>query len=200
MHKTIWYKIHWFFGVIFGLTLLIVGFSGAVLSYEKEILRFLNPNTYNIPIAQDKQILKVQEILQKYQSQNPDTKINSISFSNDKSSSVVLNIASKDPNQKKGQNIYLNPYTVEILPELTGKDFFSFFLRLHRWLAFEGDSREIGKNIVALTTIACIILTIGGLIVYWPRVKNHFFKSFTFSFKHKKRAFYQLCIVLLVCG
>src|SRR5574344_1242043 len=189
MHKTIWYKIHWFFGVIFGLTLLIVGFSGAVLSYEKEILRFLNPNTYNIPIAQDKQILKVQEILQKYQSQNPDTKINSISFSNDKSSSVVLNIASKDPNQKKGQNIYLNPYTVEILPELTGKDFFSFFLRLHRWLAFEGDSREIGKNIVALTTIACIILTIGGLIVYWPRVKNHFFKSFTFSFKHKKRAF-----------
>jgi sulfite reductase (NADPH) flavoprotein alpha-component len=123
MHKTIWYKIHWFFGVIFGLTLLIVGFSGAVLSYEKEILRFLNPNTYNIPIAQDKQILKVQEILQKYQSQNPDTKINSISFSNDKSSSVVLNIASKDPNQKKGQNIYLNPYTVEILPELTGKVF-----------------------------------------------------------------------------
>ena len=42
---------------------------------------------------------------------------------------------------------------------------------------------------MAISTIACIILTIGGVIVYWPRVKNNFLRSFTFSFKHKKRAF-----------
>ena len=189
MHKTFWFQLHWFVGIVFGLTLFIIGVSGAILSYEKEILQTINKDTYFVNIPQDKQILSTKEILEKYQTENPDSKINSISFSSDKSSSVVLNIASKDPKQRKGESIYLNPYTAEVLPKIEYREFFSFIRSLHRWLAFEGDARTIGKNIVAISTIACIILTIGGVIVYWPRVKNNFLRSFTFSFKHKKRAF-----------
>lgn len=189
MHKTIWFKIHWFFGFVFGILLLLIGVSGAVLSYEKEILQAINKDTYFVNIPQDKQILSTKEILEKYQTENPDSKINSISFSSDKSSSVVLNIASKDPNNRRGESIYINPYTAEVLPQIEGKDFFMFFFKLHRWLTFEGDTQWIGKNAVALATIACIILTIGGVIVYWSRVKNNFLRSFTFSFKSKNRAF-----------
>lgn len=189
MYKTIWFKIHWFFGFVFGILLLLIGVSGAVLSYEKEILQAINKDTYFVNIPQDKQILSTKEILEKYQTENPDSKINSISFSSDKSSSVVLNIASKDPNNRRGESIYLNPYTAEVLPQIEGKDFFMFFFKLHRWLTFEGDTQWIGKNAVALATIACIILTIGGVIVYWSRVKNNFLRSFTFSFKSKNRAF-----------
>ena len=189
MHKTFWFQLHWFVGIVFGLTLFIIGVSGAILSYEKEILQAINKDTYFVSIPQDKQILSTKEILEKYQTENPDSKINSISFSSDKSSSVVLNIASKDPNNRRGESIYLNPYTAEVLPQIEGKDFFMFFFKLHRWLTFEGDTQWIGKNAVALATIACIILTIGGVIVYWSRVKNNFLKSFTFSFKSKNRAF-----------
>ncbi|WPD02511.1 PepSY-associated TM helix domain-containing protein [Arcobacter cryaerophilus gv. pseudocryaerophilus] len=189
MHKTIWFKIHWFFGFVFGILLLLIGVSGAVLSYEKEILQAINKDTYFVNIPQDKQILSTKEILEKYQTENPDSKINSISFSSDKSSSVVLNIASKDPNNRRGESIYINPYTAEVLPQIEGKDFFMFFFKLHRWLTFEGDTQWIGKNAVALATIACIILTIGGVIVYWSRIKSNFLKSFTFSFKSKNRAF-----------
>ncbi len=189
MHKTFWFQLHWFVGIVFGLTLFIIGVSGAILSYEKEILQAINKDTYFVNIPQDKQILSTKEILEKYKTKNPDSKINSISFSSDKSSSVVLNIASKDPNNRRGASIYLNPYTAEVLPQIEGKDFFMFFFKLHRWLTFEGDTQWIGKNAVALATIACIILTIGGVIVYWPRVKNNFLRSFTFSFKSKNRAF-----------
>ncbi|MBK6548722.1 MAG: PepSY domain-containing protein [Arcobacter sp.] len=80
MHKTIWFKIHWFFGFVFGILLLLIGVSGAVLSYEKEILQAINKDTYFINIPQDKQILSTKEILEKYQTENPDSKINSISF------------------------------------------------------------------------------------------------------------------------
>ncbi|PRM97152.1 PepSY-associated TM helix domain-containing protein [Aliarcobacter cryaerophilus] len=189
MHKTFWFQLHWFLGFIFGALLLIIGLSGAVLSYEKEILQAINKDTYFVEVSQDKQILSTQEILEKYQAQNPDSKINSISFSSDKSSSVVLNIASKDSNNKRGESIYLNPYTAEVLPQIVGKDFFMFFFRLHRWLTLSGDTQWIGKNAVAVATIACIILTIGGVIVYWSRIKSNFLRSFTFSFKHKNRAF-----------
>src|SRR5574344_736297 len=180
MHKTIWFKIHLFFGFIFGILLLLIGVSGAVLAYEKEILQAINKDTYFVNIPQDKQILSTKEILEKYQTKNPDSKINSIYFSSDKSSSVVLNIAAKDPNNRRGESIYLNPYTAEVLPQIEGKDFFMFFFKLHRWLTFEGDTQWIGKNAVALATIACIIL----IIVVTLKIEN----------------FYQQCTVLLVCG
>ena len=38
MHKTFWFQLHWFVGIVFGLTLFIIGVSGAILSYEKETL------------------------------------------------------------------------------------------------------------------------------------------------------------------
>jgi len=128
MHKTIWFKIHWFFGFVFGILLLLIGVSGAILSYEKEILQAINKDTYFVNIPQDKQILSTKEILEKYQTENPDSKINSISFSSDKSSSVVLNIASKDPNNRRGESIYLNPYTLRFYLKLKEKIFLCFSL------------------------------------------------------------------------
>lgn len=67
MHKTFWFQLHWFFGFVFGILLLLIGVSGAVLSYEKEILQAINKDTYFVNIPQDKQILSTKEILEKYQ-------------------------------------------------------------------------------------------------------------------------------------
>ena len=73
MYKTIWFKIHWFFGFVFGILLLLIGISGAVLSYEKEILQTINKDTYFVNIPQDKQILSTKEILEKYYQTNFNT-------------------------------------------------------------------------------------------------------------------------------
>ena len=187
MHKTIWFKIHWFFGFVFGILLLLIGVSGAVLSYEKEILQAINKDTYFVQNLDNKARLEPSEVLKIYKENNIDTKINSISFSSLENSSIVLNIEKEGA--RKGLNIYLNPYTAELLPDIVGKDFFMFFFFLHRWLTFEGDTQWIGKQLVAISTIVAIFLTIGGVVVYWSRIKANFLKSFTFSFKYKKRAF-----------
>src|SRR5574344_193730 len=187
MHKTFWFQLHWFLGFVFGILLLIVGVSGAILSYEKEIMNVINKDTYTVQIPQNQERLKEAEILKIFHEKNPSEKINSISFSSDLGKSISVNVAKEG--ERRGVTTYLNPYTAEVLPELVGKDFFMFVFRLHRWLAFEGTIQGVGKQAVALATIAAIILTIGGIIVYWPRIKNGFVKSLTFSFKHKNRAF-----------
>lgn len=187
MHKTFWFQLHWFLGFVFGILLLIVGVSGAILSYEKEIMNVINKDTYTVQIPQNQERLKEAEILKIFHEKNPSEKINSISFSSDLGKSISVNVAKEG--ERRGVTTYLNPYTAEVLPELVGKDFFMFVFRLHRWLAFEGTIQGVGKQAVALATIAAILLTIGGIIVYWPRIKNGFVKSLTFSFKHKKRAF-----------
>ncbi|MFY9088918.1 PepSY-associated TM helix domain-containing protein [Arcobacter aquimarinus] len=187
MHKTIWFKIHWILGITAGIILLIVGVTGAILSFEKEIMKAINSDSYYVKVIEGQDKLTTKELLEKFQASNPKTKINSISFSLDKESSTVINVASEGA--RRGLNIYINPYTAEVLPDLVGKDFFGFILRLHRWLAFPQEIREIGKQTVAISTVSLIVLIISGIIVYWGRIKHAFFKSFTFKFKHKGRAF-----------
>ena len=187
MHKTIWFKIHWFLGITAGIILLVVGITGAIMSFEKEILKAINSESYVVNVPQNQEKLNVKELLEKFQSQMPEAKINSISFSNNPEESTTLNIASKE--SRKGINYYVNPYTAEILPDIVGKDFFGFILRLHRWLALPDDAREVGKQTVAISTVSLIILIISAIVIYWGRIKHSFLKSFTFKFKHKDRAF-----------
>lgn len=189
MHKTIWFKIHWFLGITAGIILLIVGATGAIMSFEKEIMKAINSDTYYVKVIEGQDKLTTKELLEKFQASNPKAKINSISFSLDATSSTVINIAGEGENARRGISKYVNPYTAEVLPDLVGKDFFGFILRLHRWLAFPQEIREVGKQTVAISTISLIVLIISALVIYWGRIKHAFFKSFTFKFKHKGRAF-----------
>lgn len=187
MYKTFWFWLHWLLGAVFGVLLLIVGVSGAILSYEKEIMNLINQDTYYVEVPQNQDRLAYAKIVELYQEQHLEHKINSINFSSDINSSIYLNIS--QDGSKRGENIYLNPYTAEVLPQVAGKDFFMFVFRLHRWLAFEGSMQVVGKHAVALATIAAIILTISGIVVYWARIKKGVLKSFTFSFRQKNRVF-----------
>lgn len=189
MHKTIWFKIHWILGITAGIILLVVGTSGAIMSFEKEIMKAINSDSYYVSVPAEQEKLPVKELLEKFQASNPNAKINSISFSSDADSSTVINIAGEGQNARRGISKYVNPYTAEVLPDLVGKDFFGFMLRLHRWLAFPQEIREVGKQTVAISTISLIVLIISAIVIYWGRIKHAFFKSFTFKFKHHGRAF-----------
>lgn len=190
MHKKIWFKIHWFLGITAGIILLVVGTTGAILSFEKEILKAINSDSYIVQVTGENR-LSNEKLLEKFQTQMPGNKIQGITFFNDESASVIINVqgAGNGRAARKGIDYFVNPYNGEILPGIVGKDFFGFVLRLHRWLALPGDSREIGKQTVAISTISLIILIISAIIIYWGRIKHAFFKSFTFKFKHKGRAF-----------
>ncbi|GGD34375.1 hypothetical protein GCM10012288_05420 [Malaciobacter pacificus] len=190
MHKKIWFKIHWFLGITAGIILLIVGTTGAILSFEKEILKTINSDSYVVQVTGENR-LSNEELLEKFQTKMPGNKIQGITFFNDESASVIINVqgAGNGRAARKGIDYFVNPYNGEILPGIVGKDFFGFVLRLHRWLALPGDAREIGKQTVAISTISLIILIISAIIIYWGRIKHAFFKSFTFKFKHKGRAF-----------
>ena len=92
MYKTLWFWLHWLLGIVFGVILLIVGATGAILSYEKEILQIINKDTYFVQAPQNKERLNEVEILQIFQKENPNYKINSIGFSSAKDSSMYVNI------------------------------------------------------------------------------------------------------------
>lgn len=185
MYKKNWFKIHLILGVTAGVILLIIGLTGSILSFEKEILNVINKKSYIVEVPQANR-LTTSQLLTQFKEKFPKAKINGITFSQAKDSSVIINIAGgKGRAARRGINYYVNPYTSEILPSIQGHGFFKFIENIHRRLAMG----EVGKQIVGASTLCLFLLMFSGVYLYWKKMKKSFFKSFTFSFDSKGRGF-----------
>jgi sulfite reductase (NADPH) flavoprotein alpha-component len=177
---SLFHKLHLYLGLIAALVVSIVGLSGAILSYEKEILRFCNASSFEVKVQESK--LPMDTLVLKFLEQKPQARIRMISIAKDPTESYVFRIASKK--SRKGEAVYVNPYTAEILPQVSGEAFFHFIENLHRRLAMG----EVGKQIVGASVLMLIVIVLSGIFISLPRIKRGFFASFTFNPKAKGRA------------
>ena len=184
MYKNIWFKLHLILGLSAGFILLIVGFTGAMLSFEKEILSAINQDTYKVTVF-DQAKLSTKELLEKFQEQKPQSKINGITISSFEDDSVSINVAGEGQNARKGVTYYVNPYTAEILPELKGVSFFKNVENIHRRLLLD----DFGKQVVALCVVSLLVLIFSGIYIYFPRIKKSFSQSLKLNFQSKGRFF-----------
>lgn len=185
MHKKIWFKIHLYLGLTAGIILMIIGITGTLLSFQKEIIWLFNKDSYVVEVIGER--LSEKQIIDNFNSKFPKAKIKALTINSDPSSSVVINIASnaKGKAGRRGINYYINPYNSEILPNVEGAKTFKFIEKIHRGLI----AGDVGKQIVGASTLLLLVLMLSGVVVYFPRLKKAFFKSFTFKFKHKGRSF-----------
>ena len=184
MYKNIWFKLHLILGLSAGFILLIVGFTGSMLSFEKEILSAINQDTYKVTVF-DQAKLSTKELLEKFQEQKPQSKINGITISSFEDDSVSINVAGEGQNARKGVTYYVNPYTAEILPELKGVSFFKNVENIHRRLLLD----DFGKQVVALCVVSLLVLIFSGIYIYFPRLKKSFLQSLKLNFQSKGRFF-----------
>lgn len=185
MYKKFWFKAHFILGLAFGFILLITATTGGLLSFEKEILKLLNSKSYVVAVPNDVKKAQAHEMIAALKQHIPDAKINAVTLSSNPTSSAVITIASSNPQQRKGINYYINPYTCELLPHIQGESFFKTVEDIHRRLMLG----NIGKQLVGVSSIVLVILLFSGLYLYFPRLKRTFLASFTFSFKSKGRYF-----------
>ncbi|MFA7571172.1 MAG: PepSY-associated TM helix domain-containing protein [Sulfurimonadaceae bacterium] len=185
MYKKFWFKAHFILGLAFGFILLITATTGGLLSFEKEILKLINSKSYVVSVPNDVKKAQAHEMIAALKQHIPDAKINAVTLSSNPTSSAVITIASSNPQQRKGINYYINPYTYELLPHIQGESFFKTVEDIHRRLMLG----NIGKQLVGVSSIVLVILLFSGLYLYFPRLKRTFLASFTFSFKSKGRYF-----------
>ena len=79
MFKKTFFQIHWFLGITAGLVLSIMGVTGAIYSYEQQILKWINTDSYTVQ-AQSGPKLSPAELYQHFKQQNPEMQINSVSL------------------------------------------------------------------------------------------------------------------------
>jgi sulfite reductase (NADPH) flavoprotein alpha-component len=182
-------------GLAFCVTITIVGVTGALYSYADDIRDYERAKYLSARKTTDAKALSVEEISARFLAQKPSASIRFFSVRNLKGD---LNQVGVSAFENGGFSYYeVNQYTGEIITNgLISDKFFTAVMIFHRFLSFDGVS-AVGKQIVAATTIAIMVLAIGGFLLYLPTLKRRLFKSLRIEFEAKGYKFlYQLHAVV----
>ena len=182
--KKIWFQLHWFVGITAGTVLIVIGLSGAVFSFHEEILGWMNPGTASVP-ARDAAPLAPPQIAQALHEAGEQRVVQRITVFAEPGRSAQ--VAFKPPaGQRRGQTVFVDPYTGAQLPEQHGTEFFEWVERLHRWLLL---SRDDGKPITGTLAGLLLMLSLSGLYLRWPRRPLSWRTWLTFDPALKGRSF-----------
>lgn len=182
--KKLWFQLHWFVGITAGTVLMVIGLTGATLAFREQILDALNPGVRNVAV-QSAAVLGPQQIMLAAKAAKPHERVTSIIFYDTPGSSARIGLA-PPPGQRKGETIYLNPYTGALLPELDGDGFFEWVEQLHRFLLLE---RDPGKMVSGVLAFCLMGLALTGLYLRWPRRLWDWRTWLTFDTRMKGRSF-----------
>jgi sulfite reductase (NADPH) flavoprotein alpha-component len=159
--KRLLFRTHWLLGIPAGLVLAVVGVTGALLSYEAELLDLLNPQfrleaAGRVPLPPDRLIAIAAAAY-------PTLTVRSIAGRADPSAPLELRLARGA--ERGGTQVFIDPYSGDLLGAPRGADFFHTSEQLHRFLA----AGPVGKQIVGASTVALIVLALTGVVLRWPR-------------------------------
>ncbi|MBP2809346.1 PepSY domain-containing protein [Acinetobacter baumannii] len=162
MFKKFLFQIHWFLGISAGLILSIMGVTGAIYSYDQQILKWVNTDSYVVQ-AQSSPKLTPAQLYQHFTTIQPEIKINSITIAKDPTASSVVNIEKEG--ERRGYNMMVNPYTAQVLPEVQGRKLLLLIQQIHRNLT----AGEFGKQITGACALMLIYFVLSGLYLRWPK-------------------------------
>jgi len=163
--RKIIFWLHLTAGVSAGIFIFMMCVTGALLSFQSNILEFAEREMRFLKVpAQNHQPLAVREIIANVIEGKPNAKPSNITFKNDSTSAATIALG------REGQ-LFVNPYTGAITGEGAKgwRGFFRFVEDLHRWLAFSGDGRPIGKSINDASNFLFLFLAISGVYIWFPR-------------------------------
>lgn len=163
--RRAWFQIHWFIGITAGSVLLVIGLSGAILSFRAEITDLIDPALRRVPHAADAQPLAPAEMLDRLQAAPGGRRVATLTLFADASRPVRVNFA-PPPGERRGETRLADPYSAALLPEPRAEAFFEFVESLHRWLLMP---RDTGKSVTGTLAAGLLVLALSGLYLRWPR-------------------------------
>nr|WP_286184363.1 sulfite reductase flavoprotein subunit alpha [Pantoea sp. Cy-639] len=174
--------MHWFFGISAGLVLALMGITGALYSFQEELLRALNADVLKVEVRAEG-VLPPAELVRRVEAAQGD-KV-SMLWVDVRDGNAARIFFTPAPGERRGALRYADPYTGELKDDAAGQGFFNLMLNLHRFLAM-GDT---GRQITGACTLMLIFFCLSGLYLRWPRKALDWRTWLTFEWAKKGRAF-----------
>jgi len=179
--KKVLFQLHWFFGITAGLVLALMGTTGALYSFEDEILDALNPDV--LLVEPKGSALPAPELVQRLETATGlKVAILRVDTLGDRVAQVYF---TPEPGERRGPKRNFDPYTGELRGDGVGEGFFDFVLQLHRFLA----AGQVGKQITAACTLILVFFCLSGLYLRWPRKALNWRVWLTLDWAKKGRSF-----------
>lgn len=182
--KKLWFQLHWFVGITAGTVLMVIGLTGAILAFREQILDALNPGVRNVTV-QNAPRLAPQQLMEAARALKPHERVTSIMVYDTPGASARIGLAPA-PGVRRGETIYLNPYSGALLPALQYEGFFEWNEQLHRFLLLP---RDPGKMVSGTLAFCLMGLTLTGLYLRWPRRVADWRAWLTFDTRMQGRSF-----------
>ncbi|MDO8040654.1 sulfite reductase flavoprotein subunit alpha [Janthinobacterium sp. SUN137] len=181
--KQVWFQLHWFIGITAGTVLVIIGLSGATLAFKDELLDVMNPGVRHVAVETRAPLTPGQ--LSNIAADEHGQRVASITMYAEAGAAPRVFFAPKN-GQRRGESIYVHPYTGATQPALTGAGFFEWTESLHRWLLLP---RDPGRQVAGALALCLLGLALSGLYLRWPRRPLDWRTWLTFDPALKGRSF-----------
>ncbi|MBD2771750.1 PepSY-associated TM helix domain-containing protein [Iningainema tapete] len=161
--RDITFYLHRYLGLVVGLVLIIIGLTGSLLVFEKEISQFLVTQQFG-QVSVGQQRVPVESVLDTvktaYASQ-PDLKLLGINTVGD--AQTPYRVLLQSPNEQRTE-VFVNPYTGKIMgSQVWDTSEIGLIFKLHYQLL----AGKVGEVIAGIVAFVLLILSITG-IVLWP--------------------------------
>ncbi len=191
--RKLFRDVHLWLSVPFGIILMIVCFTGALLVFEKELTELFRPSLYRVEAAGEP--MDVGQIAAMVQSTLPDdVEVTGVTVYSSPSKAWRVSLS-----KPRHAAVMVNPYTGEQLGSGSRLPFFSTVFRLHRWLMGSRPDEGIfwGKMVVGVSVLAFVFVLISGVVIWWPRTVKALRANLKVSLRH---GWFRFCRSLHVAG
>ena len=152
--------IHRWLGIVIGVYFVIIGVTGSLLVFGREIDRALNPGLLTMDSQGPYRPLSA--IVGAFRARYPDAPMTYVNYPVPPNG--VFNIRS-GPNEASQLYVYFNPYTAEIIGDRTRiGSLYGFLCYLHFYLLFG----QMGWTLNGWGAIFVTMMTFAGVWLWWP--------------------------------
>lgn len=162
--RPILFWSHLVAGLVAGLVIAVMSFTGAMLAFEKEIIAWAERDVRRVAPSPDGRRLGLDALLARVKESQPGVNPGSVTLRRDPTEALLVSI-------NRTNNLSVNPYTSEIHPQgaPATRQFMRLMMDWHRWLGQADQRRPLGKAITGASNAAFLVLALTGLVLWWPR-------------------------------
>ncbi len=164
--RTFLFWLHLVAGLISGVAIGIMCFTGTVLAFEKQLVAWSERDARRVtPPAPDSPRLTLAAMQARLRAAQPEPRPQNIVLQNDPHAAVAFTTG-------RTGGFYVDPYTGEIRRPASAAmgEFMHTMTDLHRVLGFHGETgRPRGKLINGICNLAFFVLAVTGLYLWMPR-------------------------------
>lgn len=181
--RKFWLNTHLYINLVLGVVIILIGLTGSIITFDKEIDRLLNPGLLTVqPQGQQRSLT---EIVDAAKALHPDKIVGGVNppLAEDDVSMVWFRVPEPVvPGKEKDKHacckgtwhqVMVNPYTAQVLGSRDTSKYglnSEYFIRTMHHLHSRILLGEWGKNFIGIVGILWLIGSFTGIYLWWPKL------------------------------